>query len=370
MDPRTRIEPIAPLIETLVSCEDPALRDRVLVEAARLCSGARGVALWHPIPSQGTACWQPVLTLGHSDGLPTDGQVRAVAEGRLSGDLGLDRHVVTLEGAGGPRALALSGALDEESLELVEGLFALARQLEAADDDPLQPPLPADPDRSATPEGLADVRHDLRNLLTTLRSACDYVERFADEMDDEECLRASDVVTRDLGRIGRLLVEALDGEPDERPSWSPAELVRDVIASLEPEFDDAGLSIAAGPLTARTSPEELCEVDARRIVENLVRNALEALRASGSGATVTLGWTDGDGHSTLTVEDDGPGLPEPVEPWFERGRTHGKAGGSGLGLGIVRDLARGSNATVRASNRAGGGARFAVRWSTAGSRRG
>jgi signal transduction histidine kinase len=71
------------------------------------------------------------------------------------------------------------------------------------------------------------------------------------------------------------------------------------------------------------------------VVLNLVRNALDAVP---TGGRVTLGLAADQTQFTITVEDNGPGIPEDVreriyEPFFST-----KEGGTGLGMSIVHSL--------------------------------
>jgi signal transduction histidine kinase len=79
------------------------------------------------------------------------------------------------------------------------------------------------------------------------------------------------------------------------------------------------------------------------ITSNLVQNAIEATDA-GRRVGVTLG--NGGGRVTVTVADEGHGIPTELrDHLFEPGRS-GRAGGSGLGLAISRLLARQIGATL------------------------
>lgn len=90
------------------------------------------------------------------------------------------------------------------------------------------------------------------------------------------------------------------------------------------------VDVPDGPLLA-CDPADLNEM-----LANLVDNACKHAKS-----TVRIAWTDG-AAAALTVDDDGPGLPpEAREVVFNIGeRWDSRAAGSGLGLGIVRDLAR------------------------------
>ena len=99
-----------------------------------------------------------------------------------------------------------------------------------------------------------------------------------------------------------------------------------------------------------------------RLVANLVDNAVRH-----AATTVAVAVQEDDaGTVTLTVDDDGPGVPPADrERVFERfvrldeARSR-DAGGSGLGLAIVRAVAEDQGATVDVDDRPGGGARFRV----------
>ena len=98
-----------------------------------------------------------------------------------------------------------------------------------------------------------------------------------------------------------------------------------------------------------------------RLALNLIENALRHTPA-GTHVHAALR-SDGD-DVVLTVEDDGPGIPEELRPRlferFVRGRGD-SGGGSGLGLSIVRAVALAHGGSVEVERAPSGGARFVVR---------
>jgi signal transduction histidine kinase len=104
-------------------------------------------------------------------------------------------------------------------------------------------------------------------------------------------------------------------------------------------------------------------ISLRRIIENLVRNALEAL-GDGPGE-VTVGVRDArdeDGRSAalITVRDNGPGIaPESQARIFEDFYTT-KSTGAGLGLSIVRRLVGDVGGSVKLESQPGAGTTFSV----------
>jgi signal transduction histidine kinase len=115
----------------------------------------------------------------------------------------------------------------------------------------------------------------------------------------------------------------------------------------------------------------------RRLVRNLLENAWRHGAASGQSITVALS-RGGPGERskagageaiTLEVLDRGPGVPEHArekifEPFYRIEGYSEQAGGVGLGLALVRQIAEAHGGSVRCESREGGGSRFVVRLPT------
>jgi two-component system OmpR family sensor kinase len=106
-----------------------------------------------------------------------------------------------------------------------------------------------------------------------------------------------------------------------------------------------------------------------RLIDNLVGNALKHTPA---GTEIRVTVAPIDGAAELVVSDDGPGIDPGVVPRlfdrFVRGPDAG-AGGSGLGLALVREIATWHGATVLVETRPGPGSTFAVRFPSVGAPR-
>lgn len=101
-------------------------------------------------------------------------------------------------------------------------------------------------------------------------------------------------------------------------------------------------------------------IDARQALFNLVRNAVEATQTRGSKVTVSF---EGRVDDVLfTVSDQGTGIDAQLQPrLFQLGATT-KAGRSGVGLWLVRQLLDRYGATIQAESQPGQGARFVITW--------
>ena len=211
----------------------------------------------------------------------------------------------------------------------------------------------AQSDRIAAIQTLsAGLAHEVRNPLNSARLQLELLDRRLRRAEvDPKLIEPVEQVSHEIERLTRLLNEFLAfARPSELALADhdvPA-IVREVIAAQEAFATTRGAAIqiaGVGSLRAHVDAQKL-----RQISHNLVRNALEAV-APGGHVTVTI---DGnDDHVHLTIEDDGPGIPEAVqrriyEPFFTT-----KEAGTGLGLSIVHGMvvAHGGTITVASSPR-------------------
>jgi two-component system sensor histidine kinase ChvG len=217
----------------------------------------------------------------------------------------------------------------------------------------------------------ADVAHELKNPLTSIRSA---VETLEHANDADKRARLIGIVEDDIARMDRLISDISDA------SRLDAELSR---ADLE-RIDLAALvaALAAAYRDVRELPAERIRIDLRaqpvlvaategrlgQVLRNLLDNAL-SFSPPAAPIAVTLAR---DGNSAvLSVEDEGLGIPDDkLESVFdrfytERPKTEAFGKHSGLGLSISRQIVTAFGGSIRAENRrdAGGvprGARFIV----------
>ncbi|MFC3125257.1 stimulus-sensing domain-containing protein [Pseudoroseomonas globiformis] len=218
----------------------------------------------------------------------------------------------------------------------------------------------------------ADVAHELRNPLTSVRSAIETLKRIENP---EHQLRLLAIIADDAVRMDRLITDIADSSKVDaelsRTASEPVE-VGPILAALtelhnttrKPNDPVVVLELAPGPLAARGVEGRLVQV-----FRNLLGNALSFsppngrvwMRARPTGAIFEF-----------MVEDEGPGIPEAkldgIFARFYSERPEGEQFGkhSGLGLSISRQIVEGLGGRIAAENRRdeGGkviGARFVVR---------
>ncbi len=204
----------------------------------------------------------------------------------------------------------------------------------------------------------ADIAHELKNPLASLRSALEGLERIEDPG-----LRAQlfAIAQDDVLRLDRLISDIAEA------SRVDAELSRarfraiDIGQMIEPVLEarrararpgDAAIAFArprAGAARIMGEPSRLV-----RVIENLLDNALSF---SPAGGVVRIGATQAGGEVILRVEDEGPGVPEDQRELifrrFHSVRPEGEAFGkhSGLGLAIARAIVEAHDGSIRAIDR-------------------
>jgi signal transduction histidine kinase len=198
--------------------------------------------------------------------------------------------------------------------------------------------------------------HEMKNPLTPLRLAA---YRLAKGGSDEAVREAVAVIGEETGRLDELARNfAALGRPSSGPA-SPVD-VREMLAGLlssdVPPAIERSLDVAPGTQVIEAFHDALL-----RAFRNLIRNAVEAVDSVGGGRIDLSVAPWHEGGVEVVVSDTGRGIPEGVsERIFEPDYTL-KAGGTGLGLAVVRQAIAAHGGRVEARRRASGGAEFVVR---------
>jgi two-component system sensor histidine kinase ChvG len=214
----------------------------------------------------------------------------------------------------------------------------------------------------------ADVAHELKNPLTSLRSAVETLPR-AKKPEDRERLTA--IIQHDIRRLDRLISDIsnasrLDAEL-ARQTAEPVDIEKLTETMVSIQKDVAGrrqVTIRLVPDTGRYSPI-VNGHDGRlaQVFSNLMDNAVSF---SPPGGTVTATVLADAEHVTVTVADEGPGIRGDASRIFQRfytDRPDGEHFGdhSGLGLAISKQIVEAHRGSISAGNRADrSGAAFTV----------
>ena len=188
---------------------------------------------------------------------------------------------------------------------------------------------------------MAKVSHDLRNILTSAQLFTDRIEASDDPLVRRMAPKLVNSITRAVSLCESTLAFGRAEEP--APTLTMVRLrslAEDVVASEQLAVADACVDIVnevPEDLVARADPEQIF-----RVIMNLVRNARQALVASGKPGNITVSGHEDDISWCLEIRDTGPGLPPKArENLFTPFQGGVRKGGSGLGLAISQELIRG-----------------------------
>lgn len=222
-------------------------------------------------------------------------------------------------------------------------------------------------------DAMADISHQIRTPLTALALALPRIERADDAAVRRRLVREAETLldrtswlVASLLRMAKVEAGALDVVRRATPL---AEVIARAVQPLETAFDVRGVE-----LRVNVADDPAPAIDGRWCAEalgNVVKNCMEHTPA---GGTVSVTAREDALAFRVTVEDTGAGIdPADLPHVFERfyrgthgaqdGAQEGQAGateGFGIGLALAQALVSAQGGSIRASNRAEGGARFEI----------
>ncbi|WP_333712067.1 sensor histidine kinase [Yoonia sp.] len=208
---------------------------------------------------------------------------------------------------------------------------------------------------------VAKVSHDLRNILTSAQLFTDRIESSDDPLVKRMAPKLVNAITRAVNLCESTLAFGRVDEPS--PSLSRvnlSQIVNEVVDSERLAAGDDEVSFSEdipASMTLRADSEQLY-----RVIFNLVRNARQAIMATGKPGEICLQAVEDDQSWQLTISDTGPGLPKKAqEHLFQPFQGGVRKGGSGLGLVIAAELIRGHGGRLELLRTDESGTVFAIR---------
>ncbi|MFQ6549896.1 sensor histidine kinase [Aestuariibius sp. 2305UL40-4] len=209
-------------------------------------------------------------------------------------------------------------------------------------------------------EAVAKVSHDLRNILTSAQLFTDRIEASEDPL----VRRMAPKLINSIARAVSLCESTLAfGKAEEPPPTldrvAIARIVEDVIDSerlAAGDYEIAFKEEVPPGLMIRADGEQLF-----RVISNLIRNARQAIIATGKPGEVSLSAWEDDQAWWIEIADTGPGLPPKAREYlFRPFRGGARKGGAGLGLAIAAELIRGHGGTLELRQTGADGSRFLI----------
>ncbi len=207
---------------------------------------------------------------------------------------------------------------------------------------------------------VAKVSHDLRNILTTAQLFADRIERSEDPVVARMAPKLMNSISRAVNLCERTLAF---GKAEEAPPAlsvvSLAAIAQDVIDGEQLAVEGAQIQLVSevpSGLMVRADAEQMY-----RVLSNLVRNARQAITATGKDGRITIAADETDRDWCIAVTDNGPGLPPRAqEHLFKPFQGTASKGGAGLGLVIAAELIRGHGGALTLERTGPEGTEFAI----------
>jgi len=205
----------------------------------------------------------------------------------------------------------------------------------------------------------AHITHEIRNPLSSMGLNIELLEEeMAD--DDEEQAQLVAAIKSEVRRLSRIAEQYLSVARRPRPNLESEcveDLIRELLTFVRVELERADVAVSLE--VEEDVPEaHVDESQFRQAMLNLIRNAREAI---GEGGEIRISVTSASGEGVdITVDDDGPGIPDEqraaiFDPFFTT-----KERGTGLGLAVTREIFEAHGGEIVCESLARGGTRFRI----------
>ncbi len=209
---------------------------------------------------------------------------------------------------------------------------------------------------AAVGESAAELTHEIRNPLASLRSA---VEELSACLDSPEMARQlSNIALRESTHLNKIVSGFLNyaRNPDlNREALDVEEILEDVKHVTEQATPEISITLQSSPADCAIvgDPTQI-----RQLFENIVHNSVEAMNRQG---TIKITTRQTAQYVEIRVDDKGPGIaPDKISQIFEPFYTE-KEKGIGMGLAVCLRIVTAHDGAIQAANRPGGGASIIVR---------
>ncbi|WP_433930576.1 GAF domain-containing protein [Sorangium cellulosum] len=205
---------------------------------------------------------------------------------------------------------------------------------------------------------LSGVMHDVRTPLTVISG---YVQLMAGAPDAATREDHARLILKQFDVISAMQREVLEFARGERSILVRKVYLTKFFGDIEKQLEQelAGTGVTLSLVLEDRGTARFDEAKMTRLLHNLVRNAVDAMRPGGGRVTIRA-YRDG-GDLAISVADTGKGIPKEIQGrLFQSFVTAGKRGGTGLGLAIVKKIVDEHAGTIEVES-SDKGAKFTIR---------
>ena len=200
---------------------------------------------------------------------------------------------------------------------------------------------------SAIGEMTAGISHEIRNPLGIIKSSAQLLKSKMEKLDAESII--PDIIVEESTRLDNIITDFLDFARPKIPDLHPCRVEKVIeknIAYLTPQIEENNVTIR------KEFADHLPEImaDSAMLYQAFLNLLLNACQALDNNGTIVIKIRYQSGNIVVNFIDDGEGIPDDVikkiwTPFFTTKDT-----GTGLGLGIVKNMIEAHNGTILISN--------------------
>ena len=206
-------------------------------------------------------------------------------------------------------------------------------------------------------EMTASISHEIRNPLGIIKSSAELLQKKVQTLDPSNPLPG--IIVEEASRLNGIITDFLNFARPHQPNTRPGQIgpiIEKALQHLDQEIKERRIAVHNGS-DAFSGTIVLDSDMIYQALLNLLLNAMQAIKTDGR---IDISLSDQGSHAKLTVEDSGPGIDEAIldkiwDPFFTD-----KEKGTGLGLGIVKQIIEAHDGQISIANSAHAGARVEI----------
>jgi signal transduction histidine kinase len=210
---------------------------------------------------------------------------------------------------------------------------------------------------SALGEMAAGISHEIRNPLGIIRSSAELLKKKVTKIDPSNTI--PDIIVEESSRLNNIITGFINFAKPRTPVLNPCrveEVIEKNITYLSIQIEENGYRINKS--YQNSLPE--VQADAAMLYQSFLNIFINAMQAMPNGGTIDVAIRADDNIVTIDFDDEGQGIADEVlgkiwDPFFTT-----KEMGTGLGLGIVKNIIESHGGSIQILNREQGGARVTV----------